>query len=66
MASRTRSSTYHFLVGQGEAQLPASQLPAAEDVLREILFKEEQESGGDIETSISCKVTRDTPGPRQV
>ena len=59
MASRTRSSTYHFLVGQGEAQLPASQLPAAEDVLREILFKEEQESGGDIETSISCKVTRD-------
>ena len=58
MATRTRSSTEHWLLGQGKATLPPSQLPSGEDVLREILWK--TESDDDIERSIACQMTKGT------
>ena len=59
MATRTRSSTEHWLLGQGKATLPPSQLPSGEDILREILWKAECDDS-DIESSISCKISRGT------
>ena len=58
MATRTRSSTEHWLLGQGKATLPPSQLPSGEDILREILWK--TESDDNIERSIACQITKGT------
>ena len=54
MATRTRSSTEHWLLGQGKATLPPSQLPSGEDILREMLWKTEF---NDSDSSISCQVS---------
>ena len=59
MTTRTRSSTEHFLIGQGQGKMPPSQLPSGLDVLREILWKTESDES-DIESSISCEVSRGT------
>ena len=59
MATRTRSSTDHWLLGQGKATLPPSQLPSGEDVLREMLWKTESDES-DIESSIACQSTKGT------
>ena len=59
MATRTRSSTDHWLLGQGKASLPPSQLPSGEDVLREMLWKTESDES-DIESSIACQSTKGT------
>ena len=59
MATRTRSSTDHWLLGQGKAILPPSQLPSGEDILREILWKTESDDN-DIESSIACQLTKGT------
>ena len=56
MTTRTRSSTDHFLIGQGQEKLPPSQLPSGLDVLREILWKTESEES-DIDRHISCQVS---------
>ena len=59
MATRTRSSTDHWLLGQGKATLPPSQLPSGEDILREILWKTESDDNN-IENSISCQISKGT------
>ena len=59
MATRTRSSTEHWLLGQGKATLPPSQLPSGEDILREILWKTESDDNN-IENSISCQISKGT------